>query len=132
VPMKDPPRSPQRRLQSRGSNDSDEGAVASQNFVAALEAERRKHGDHTGMGPSVSTRAKRAGAGLHVAVPVTSGAPPPQVGVFSDTTAAVASTGLGARRSQRGRDEQSDDESAPVMKATSFPGDEWVPEFYYE
>ena len=130
VPMKDRPQNAQRGP-SRGT-EKGQGAVESQNFVAALEAERRKHGEHTGMGAS-SSKARRPGQGLHVNVPVTSGAPPPQVGVFSDTTAAVASTGLGARRSRRDKGEDSGDEdSAPVMKATSFPGDEWVPEFYYE
>ena len=128
--MKDRPQNAQRGP-SRGT-EKGQGAVESQNFVAALEAERRKHGEHTGMGAS-SSKARRPGQGLHVNVPVTSGAPPPQVGVFSDTTAAVASTGLGARRSRRDNGEDSGDEdSAPVMKATSFPGDEWVPEFYYE
>ena len=131
MPMKDPQHAA--RVPSRGK-EQEGAAVESQNFVAALEAERRKHGEHTGMGASSSKGRRAGGGGLHVNVPVTSGAPPPQVGVFSDTTAAVASTGLGARRSRRDKGEASDDDedSAPVMKATSFPGNEWVPEFYYE
>jgi hypothetical protein len=122
-----------RQISSRDSDSdsTEDGAVESNNFVAALEAERRKHGDHTGVGTSSTTsRAKRSGSDLRVNVPVTSGTPPPQVGVFSDPSAAVA--GLSTQRSQRGRREDADPDSAPVMKATSFPGDEWVPDFYYE
>lgn len=124
--MKDRSNVPQRGP-SRG-DDEEAGASDSNNFVAALEAERRRHGDHTGMGPSSHKSRKHSNSNLRVNVPVTSGAPPPQVGVLSDTTAAVA--GLSTHRSTRKKEE--DPDSAPVMKATSFPGDEWVPEFYYE
>jgi hypothetical protein len=107
--------------------------LATRNFIAALEEERRKYGEHTAMGYSGSkakkTNKPRA-AGLHVEVPVTSGAPPPQVGMFSDTSAAVASAGTSAHRGRRGSVDSG--EEAPVMQATSYPGQEWMPEFYYD
>jgi hypothetical protein len=74
------------------------------------------------------SKAKRERAGLHVNVPMISGAPPPQVGMFEDTTAAIASTSAGTRR---GRKRPEHEDSPIVMKATSFPGDEWNPFEYY-
>ncbi|KIW07796.1 uncharacterized protein PV09_01720 [Verruconis gallopava] len=127
VPMKDTISLAQRGP-PRGNADVGSGSPAPTTFIAALEEERRKHGEHAAMGYSGS-KAKRERAGLTVNVPVTSGAPPPQVGIFSDTAAAMASTTASANR-RRANDDSDDD--VPVMKATSFPGDEWVPEFYYE
>jgi hypothetical protein len=126
APPKDTPRSIQRNASS-SSADPDHSAEANRNFVATLEEERRKHGEHTAMGYSGS-KAKRERAGLHVNVPMISGAPPPQVGMFEDTTAAIASTSAGTRR---GRKRPEHEDSPIVMKATSFPGDEWNPFEYY-
>jgi hypothetical protein len=124
-------------LSSQAGNPPNSAAGASQstNFIASLEEERRKHGEHTAMGYSASKKrsGNHPGANLHVNVPKSTSPIPPQVGMFSDTSAAVASAGTSAHpRGRQGSSGSDDSDDPPVMKATSYPGQEWMPEFYVD
>lgn len=116
-----------------------------------MEEERRKGGDHSAMGNNVSVRTKSlatANRGLKVTVPDTSGATPPPVEVSTFAAVGRRSAGNGGGNNGVGgtathipgiggpgpfRGQARDEEDSPVvMKATSYPGDEWMPEFYVD